>query len=58
MGIIVEHQVDILLAENNGDYFATAREIDKQYKRGIITENEMLERMDILAVKGISNQWR
>lgn len=54
---MTEHQVDILLAENKGNYFATAREITSQYNKGILTEEEYLERMDILAAKGIANKW-
>lgn len=55
---MTEHQVDILLAENNGDYFATAKQINSQYQKGILTEDEYLERMDILAAKGIANKWK
>ena len=53
----MEELVSLLLKQHNGDYFAAARQIDKQYKRGILTESEMLERMDILAAKGIANHW-
>ena len=56
-GVLIEHQVDILLAENDGDYFTTAREIEAQYQHGILTEEEYLARMDVLAAKGIANKW-
>lgn len=54
---MAEQQVNILLAENKGDYFATARKINAQYSKGNLTEEEYLERMDILAAKGIANKW-
>ena len=49
--MVAKMNVEIMLDEMNGDFFEVAKAIDRKYKRGIFTESEMLEMMDILSAK-------
>lgn len=53
----MEYNVEILLTENSGNIFEATKQLEKMYKRGIFTEDEYLEGIDILAAKGMATGW-
>ena len=57
MGIFTVHNVEVTLKDCKGDFIAAAKVIDRNYKRGLITETEMNEMMEVLAAKGIATAW-
>lgn len=48
--IIATTNVETLLDTHNGDPFAVLEAIDKQYKRGIITQHEAFLMIDVLTI--------
>ena len=46
--IFSEHNVTIMLDEHDGDPFVVAEIINKQYGRGLITQEEAFDMLDAL----------
>ena len=46
--IFSEHNVTIMLNEHDGNPFAVAEFINKQYSRGLITQEETFDMLDAL----------
>lgn len=55
MNTIIVRQI---LKSVNGDFFAAAKNIHLKYQRGVLTEDEYLDYMDILAALGMAAGWQ